>query len=446
VFRSSCIFLIKLICSLCFTISIAEAGYAQAGKWTWMKGDTAFYGWLHKGTLGVEDSTVHPPSLYLGSSWTDDSGTLWLFGGLTYAMLSYDIDYFDMIWRYNPATNNWACIKASSYANSLGEYGAPGLGDSSTYPPGRTVSALWKDTSGTIWMFGGVSVWGAWNDLWKYDMNTNIWTWVNGPDWYNIPGTYGTKGVPSSTNNPPPRGQSASWVDAENNLWLFGGWWLNPSVGWEFYNDLWKYNTSTNQWAWMGGTNQPDQPGIYGTQGIPDTSNLPTGRSCNCSWTDTAGNFYLFGGSSLDPLWLVYADIWRYNPNTKEWTWLKGPSNSNTDGIVGNYCEYEEPNNPETRDEAPCLRMNDDEVLLFGGENRGTTASATTRDVWVYKISTNTWKRVWGDNLPYEGNYGSKGIYASSNDPRSRIGATAWRQNENSLWIYGGNWCVFSCP
>src|SRR5258706_13185363 len=105
---------------------------------------------------------------------------------------------------------------------------------------------------------------------------------------------------------------------------MFGGYWLNPYNEY-FFNDLWEYNIATNQWTWIGGNNVGNKPGNYGTKGVPDTANLPPSRLCNCSWKDSVGNFFMFGGSQNHaPPSYNANDLWSYNPITKEWTWLIG--------------------------------------------------------------------------------------------------------------------------
>ncbi|MEP7127472.1 MAG: kelch repeat-containing protein [Chitinophagales bacterium] len=432
----------KTVTLLLISLLNLELCHAQSGQWTWMKGDTSFYDWLHKDSLGVEDPTFHPSALYMASNWTDDQGRLWLFGGLTYNSLNLHKQYFDFIWRYNPATNNWACMKASPYINSFGEYGILGVADSNNYPSSRIAAGFWKDTSGGIWMFGGVNAFGAWNDLWKYDMDSNTWTWVKGPDTWDVAGSYGEIGVPSPANNPPPRGESASWIDANNDLWLFGGYWLNTSVGWEYYSDLWKYNIATNMWTWMGGSNEVDQNGNNGIKGIPSITNLPKSRSCNCTWTDTAGNFYLFGGNTFWPLSELFDDVWRYSPNTKEWTWLSGLDTTDSHGFIDEYCEYSNENLPISRAQSACIKLNNDEIFMFGGFVRWTPSASITRDVWKYKISTNEWKIIWGDSVHVPGNFGIQGVYSPTNDPPSREGASCWKGNNDTVWIYGGNYNI----
>lgn len=63
-------------------------------------------------------------------------------------------------------------------------------------------------------------------------------------------------------------------------------------------NDLWNYNPSTNQWTWMSGNDTLDQVGVFGAQGTPSSTNLPSGRGSSVSWTDSNGKLWLFGGST----------------------------------------------------------------------------------------------------------------------------------------------------
>jgi hypothetical protein len=75
--------------------------------------------------------------------------------------------------------------------------------------------------------------------------------------------------------------------------------------------------------TWAGGTNTHNDAGVYGTQGVPATTNIPRARWGAVTWTDKDGNHWLFGGandawdhdgrfSSLPTAHLN--DLWRYNP------------------------------------------------------------------------------------------------------------------------------------
>ena len=46
---------------------------------------------------------------------------------------------------------------------------------------------------------------------------------------------------------------ASSWTDSSGNLWLFGGYGVDANGLESGLNDLWEFNPSTNEWAWMGG-------------------------------------------------------------------------------------------------------------------------------------------------------------------------------------------------
>ena len=62
--------------------------------------------------------------------------------------------------------------------------------------------------------------------------------------------------------------------------------------------------TALNEWTWMGGSSSvpsgSGQPGIYGTLGTAAAGNIPGGRDSAATWTDSKGNFWLFGGEGID--------------------------------------------------------------------------------------------------------------------------------------------------
>ena len=151
------------------------------------------------------------------------------------------------------------------------------------------------------------------------------WAWMGGSDTCLQRAVYGTKGVPDAVNVPGARFSSISWADSTGTVWMFGGIGYGSTTNSGYLNDLWRYNPATNQWAWVGGANTIDQRGVYGIMGVPDAANVPGARCGSISWTDGAGNLWLFGGygygsTSIGSL----NDLWRYDPATDMWTWVSG--------------------------------------------------------------------------------------------------------------------------
>jgi hypothetical protein len=133
------------------------------------------------------------------------------------------------------------------------------------------------------------------------------------------PGVYGTLGTPSPANVPGGRDSAVSWTDIYGNLWLFGGSGYDSTDSSASLDDLWEFNPSTVEWTWMGGGSTEgaytgEVPGVCGTLGVPSATDIPGGRFGATGWTDSSGNFWLFGGEAFDCSgnsgWLN--DLWEY--------------------------------------------------------------------------------------------------------------------------------------
>jgi hypothetical protein len=70
----------------------------------------------------------------------------------------------------------------------------------------------------------------------------------------------------------------------------------------------------TDVWTWVSGAETINASGVYGTLGTGSMDNVPGARSEAISWTDSAGNFWLFGGAGYDSTGAIGSlnDLWRY--------------------------------------------------------------------------------------------------------------------------------------
>ncbi len=139
--------------------------------------------------------------------------------------------------------------------NNIGIYGTKGVANASNMPGTRTVFSSWKDNSGNFWLFGGVGCDGMFctqgelNDLWKYNVSSNQWAWMAGSKFWSSFSNYGIKGVTSPNNVPSARQESIKWTDNSGNLWLYGGWGFSQGGGINpgcCLSDLWKYDITSN--------------------------------------------------------------------------------------------------------------------------------------------------------------------------------------------------------
>ena len=268
------------------------------------------------------------------------------------------------------------------------------------------------------------------SDLWRYHIASNEWTWMGGPTRANQPGVFGNLYQASSSSIPPPRNEAnAGWTDANNNLWLFGGDTLDG-----FYNDMWRYNIATAQWAWMGGSQQLNDAGNYGALGIESSGSLPPSRS---SYTHWSNGDYLYLTSGNNDSSYVFNDVWRFNLNTNYWAWVGGDSDNVTLGQYSQYCSGTNGDMPRGRYEERSAQINGCSPLMFMWGGRG--ANGYLNDLWNFDPASNTWRWVSGSagNSPV-GYFGIKGVSNPANVPTGAMGSCFWSDNAGNLWLFGG--------
>ncbi len=426
---------IVCLCSFFLLLVLSHWGHAQQGMWAWMGGPQTINDVGNYGTMGIPAPTNMPPAMHMPTTWTDDSGNFWLFGGLSGVFAGYSA-----MWRYEPTQNVWTWMKGSSNYHEPGVYGVMGVGDPNNIPGSRSWGVPhWVDNNGDLWLFGGFGFGafggnGTLNDLWKFNVASNEWTWVKGPQNVNVPGSYGSLGVSSPTNLPPGRsGTNVTWVDDNNNLWLFGG-----LKGQSCLNDVWRYNPVTNEWTWMAGSSTLNVLPVYGIQGQAAPTNNPGSRGgCYGAWKDCAGKFWMFGGSTL-PTGNTYNDLWKFDPATLEWTWMNG---SNLPFSTGNYSALCTPGSGMI----PSGRFDNSAVWTdvygrfwnFGGSVG--IGWDTWSDLWCYDPATDefTWVKGPASNNQL-GVFGTLGVPAFGNAPGACAGSGSFQDLQGNLWLMGG--------
>jgi N-acetylneuraminic acid mutarotase len=316
-------------------------------EWAWMGGSSAMscvsdpYGPTVcgqagvYGTLGTPAAGNVPAGRYSAAGWTDKNGDFWLFGGCNDI---YCASSLNDLWKFDPATNEWAWIGGNSAIDQLGVYGTLGTPAAGNSPGSRYSAVTWTDGSGHLWLYGGEGYDSIdnvvyLNDLWEFNPSTDVWAWMGGsstvgPD--AVRGAvFGTLGAPDSGNNPGSRSNAIGWTDSGGNFWLLGGEfdiYSNPASVYNFqeYNDVWEFNSYAGEWVWMGGTDSTacvveflcSHPVVYGALNTPAIGNFPGYREGADSWVDRSGNFWLFGGKGFDALGDIgiLNDMWVYQP------------------------------------------------------------------------------------------------------------------------------------
>jgi alpha-tubulin suppressor-like RCC1 family protein len=241
-------------------------------------------------------------------------------------------------WGYN---NNGRLGDGTS-SNRISPVAVVGLTGVLEVSGGEFHSAARKG-DGTVWTWGDNSYAqlgdGTQTESWvpvqvgggfNVDLIFPLFTWMGGGTTHSGQGSvYGVYGVADPANLPGERSFATSWSHPSGQLWLFGGYRYAGTGAQRDLADLWKFD-GTN-WTWMGGSSGADNTS-WGTKGVPSSGNSPSSRNSAASWTDLAGNLWLFGGYGWDTN-VSYGnldDLWRFDGVT--WTWMAGSSSSNQPG------------------------------------------------------------------------------------------------------------------
>jgi hypothetical protein len=427
---------------------------AVHNQWIWAGGPKVTDQAGIYGTQGIAASGNVPGAREQAISWTDASGDFWLFGGNGYdsSVLSNGggtnvIElggYLNDLWKYSGG--QWAWMGGSNLADQPAVYGTQGTPNQNNIPGPRYGGVSWTDPSGSLWLFGGgtytvtgnvtdFSTISFLNDLWKY--SAGQWTWMGGSSTPNQPGIYGTQGVAAPGNVPGGRYHALSWTDSSGNFWLFGGEAIDSTGAKGNLNDLWKY--SGGQWTWMGGSSLGYQAGIYGTQGTAAPTNIPGAREQAFSWIDSSGTLWLFGGNGSDSqgTYGFLNDLWRYSEG--QWTWMSGSNTAGSAAVYGTQGTAAPANTPGARNSGVSWTDTSGNLWLFGGGTyNSTTGLSYLNDVWKYSAGQWTW--MGGSNTgDQNGTYGTEGTPAPANVPSGRFHEVSWTDSSGKLWLFGGN-------
>ena len=316
----------------------------------------------------------------------------------------------------------------------------------------------------TLWNYAGVVTANVTSVL--VDCAHNDWTWIDGtkvagviatPQYGSFPTTAPTTVANPYTNTPGARYGAAGWTDKFGNLFLFGGAGFEltgkspPDTLPSSMQDMWvcvfPALQDYCQWQLVGGYDPTNGAAIIAEaqeKSLPPPGTVPGGRLGTATWTDTSGNFWLFGGSTGNNF---LNDLWKYNTAvfdgtsniylTKEGTW----------SFVGGSNLTDQPGNYTSGTLVPGARTNavtwvdgSGNFWLFGGYGYdGVGTLGFLNDLWEYNGSTWVWVSGGNTNTANQnGIYGTQGTAAASNMPGGRQEAAGWADASGNLWLFGG--------
>lgn len=309
------------------------------------------------------------------------------------------------------------------------------------------------DASGNYWIYGGISSgWAGQNSLWRFNEATG-WAQMSGNSnpynsFVDYAPVYGSLGIEGASVAPGNRYSAMMFCGKDGKIYLFGGKRrLGFSASNETYNSMFSFNPSTLRWTWIGGTQSNNATGTFGSKGVANSANVPSARESGGACMDTAGNFWVFGGSGFDSTGTFGAlsDLWKYDGNN--WTWMAGTNVANTTANWGTKGVLSATNTPGGRQTPLFCGPTVNKLRLAGGYAYLNSAYALLypglpnglQDVWEFDKNSNQWVWLHGHNsttaeLPLT--LGTVGKPDVNNIPTGGF-YPSWMDTDGTLWLYG---------
>ncbi|CAB3990129.1 ferric-chelate reductase 1 [Paramuricea clavata] len=224
---------------------------------------------------------------------------------------------------------------------------------SGSISPRRDAAIAYQESEDAVYIFGGKSVKNRAldNNMYKFDLNTKIWTvQINNRDVPNarFSMVYGTKG---------------------NYFYIATGEDIDSSGKSTYYDDFWRFHFPTSKWEEMSSNNNKPKKRSSASGGIHEDDS----------------SFVLSHGSNDDD---KFSNTFSYDidqpASTRAWEEIHSGTN--------NY----NPSYPHARYQQAGLMVSKDKLLLFGGclSGQGTGGPCPSDDSWTYDKASNEWSEL----------------------------------------------------
>jgi hypothetical protein len=159
------------------------------------------------------DSGYTPGGRYNPAYTQDDAGNFYLIGGLGLETVGNSLisRLFNDVWKYSTSTRTWTLLRLN---NQLAWWGTKGVEAEVNFPPSvQRASAAYAN--GHLYLYGGeIANHISYNALWKFNLSSNLWTWVSGSSEGDQPGVYTLHPESPSSPSAPTSSPTASPVEA----------------------------------------------------------------------------------------------------------------------------------------------------------------------------------------------------------------------------------------
>ncbi len=264
------------------------------------------------GTKGIANKNNFPgPRSSTAATWLDSDGNIWLFGGHD---RSASFDITGDLWKFDVTSKLWTFVNGGEDEVVHGEIGQP---SSTAYPQielglNSSRNFSFTDKNGDLVLFRTTgSHLGSKNDVWRYNIESNKWTWLEG-------------GEDADSDNGIGHSIRASWTDDENLYYFL----VKNRLGYGWF--VWTFDSDTHKWEKEFLTHENDK---FPFRSEADSIHMPDMLDVS-SWNQDDEYIWFYGRLNR----YTNNAMVRFNVKTLQWAWLAG-STSLQNGIIFSNCE-----------------------------------------------------------------------------------------------------------
>lgn len=191
------------------------------------------------------------------------------------------------------------------------------------------------DSADNMWIIGGGSGYGAFDDIWTRAAGSGQWNRVtaavNGGRKFNA------------------RSYHSAAIDSNNTIWITGGLIDDKTAT----NEVWRFNTASSV-----------------LELINTTGEVYSARHSHSSAIDAAGNLWVIGGGGDT----VSNEVWRLNTGTLQWSKIEAGGGEFTPGYA-----------------RACAIGKDNKIWLFGGFD---SSNQRCDEIWRFDTAGFLWEKI----------------------------------------------------
>ena len=208
---------------------------------------------LHRQGI-IPPEIAHPGGRSGSASWVGHNEQLYLFAGNIQNQNKIDshhnAGFSTDLWNFDCKRNMWVKIMGEKKCLA-GYYGEKGKANEKSIPGCRRGAVSWTDSEGHLWMFGGEGASSdphtisnevpdvILNDLWYFDLDYKMWSWMGGTNQGSDSGSYGSADNEFESGRYPSCRTDAISFHTWNELYVVGGTGHDSNKAFSLLNDIW---------------------------------------------------------------------------------------------------------------------------------------------------------------------------------------------------------------